>query len=146
MNARYSFARFACLAAVVLCGVGFGGCKNQISATVTEQMTWECIAPPASAAKGDGSVQTARFRYVKNPHYEEVFAAPGLCDSLSKTGGKVVPAEFEVFGTSAKGIVWYHEKMIAGHEYKMLQSTSGSYGEPGTFPLERDFRDTLMRQ
>ena len=62
------------------------GCKRevQVSKHVSKEMTWEC-APDRYMPKYPDA-HTVRFRFVEDPHYEDVISGRGLCDQLKSSG------------------------------------------------------------
>jgi len=116
------------------------GCEREVRLVVTKQMSWECAPEHYMPAYPDA--QPVRFRYVENPHYEEVTSGRGLCDQLKSAGKPVVAVEFELFGDMVRGLRGFNEIAVDGRHILNVGGWGGSGGDGSKLPhpLEAEFR------
>jgi hypothetical protein len=114
------------------------GCNRQ--RVIKVEMTWEC-APDKNMPEAPDA-QPVRFRYVADPHYEEVVAGRGLCDQLKSSGKKVVVVEYEAWGDYLHGLVGYRETSVDGKAIVNAGGwgSSGANTTVGPHPLAKMFK------
>ncbi|MBZ5551271.1 MAG: hypothetical protein LAO21_01025 [Acidobacteriia bacterium] len=107
---------------------------------VKKEMTWECA--PDKYMPENPEAQPVRFRYVEDPHYEEVASGRGLCDQLKSSGKRVVVVEFEAWGNSSSGLRGFHEISVDGKPLVDVGGwgSSGSTDAVGPHPLRKLFK------
>lgn len=86
------------------------GCTQQRAIKV--EMTWECGLD--EYVSGAFEMQPVRFRYVADPHYEEIVHGRGLCDQLKTSEKKAVVVECEAWGDYLHGSAGYREISVDG--------------------------------
>ena len=116
------------------------GCERQGHLRVNEQMTWECA--PGQFMSQYPDAQPVRFRFVVDPHYEDVVSGRGLCDQLRRSGKKQVAVEIEAWGDAALGLRGYRELSVDGVPIVDVGgwSSSGATNPTGPHPLDRLFK------
>ncbi len=114
------------------------GCNRQQQIKV--EMTWECA--PDQYRSWAPDAQPVRFRYVADPHYEEVVSGRGLCDQLKDSGKKVVVVEYEAWGDYFHGLVGYREISVDGKAIVDVGGwgSSGANTTVGPHPLAKLFK------
>jgi hypothetical protein len=113
------------------------GCNRQRQIKV--EMTWECA--PDQYRSWAPDAQPVRFKYVADPHYEEVVSGQRLCDQLKTSGKKVVVVEYETWGDYFRGLVGYRQISVDG---KLIvdvggSGSSGAHTTVGPHPLKKLF-------
>jgi hypothetical protein len=111
------------------------GCNRQ--RVIRVEMTWECA--PDKNMPDAPDAQPVRFKYVANPHYEEIVSGRGLCDQLKSSGKKVVVVEYEAWGDYFHGLVGYNEVSVDGKRIVGAGGwgSSGSDTTVGPHPLAK---------
>ncbi len=122
---------------IALCASLLPGCTRQRQFKV--EMTWECA--PDQYRSWAPDAQPVRFRYVADPHYEEVVSGQGLCDQLKGSGKKVVVVEYETWGDYFRGLVGYRQISVDGKRIVDVggSGSSGAHAPVGPHPLVRLF-------
>jgi hypothetical protein len=123
---------------VTIVSFALPGCNRQRQIKV--EMTWECA--PEHFMPESPDAQPVRFRYVANPHYEEVVSGRGLCDQLKASEKKVVVVEYEAWGDYFHGLVGYNEVFVDGKRIVGAGGwgSSGSDTTVGPHPLAQLFK------
>jgi hypothetical protein len=87
--------------------------------------------------------QPVRFRFVEDPHFEDVVSGRGLCDQLRSSGKTVVAVEIEAWGNSHRGLVGYREISVDSKPIVDIGGwgSSGATGVTGPHPLEKLFKE-----
>jgi hypothetical protein len=126
--------------AVLLCliALGLAACERHVS--IKEEMTWECA--PDHYMPQYPEAQPVRFRFVADPHYEDVVSGRGLCDQLKRSGEKIVVVEFEAWGDSVHGLSGYRELAVSGTPIVDVGGfgSSGATNPTGPHPLAKLFK------
>ena len=118
--------------------------EREVRIRVTKLMNWECA--PDRYMPAYPEAQPVRFRYVENPHYEEVVSGRGLCDQLKSGGKTVVAVEYELWGDHVRGLRGFTEIAVDGKPIVNVGGwgSSGGDGSPAPHPLESAFRQRLQ--
>jgi hypothetical protein len=116
------------------------GCNRQRLLKV--EMTWECA--PDKYVPWAPDAQPVRFRYVADPHYEEVVSGRGLCNQLKASGKKVVVVEYEAWGDYLHGLIGYREISVDGKKTVGVGGwgSSGSNTTVGPHPMKQLFKSS----
>ena len=138
-------AKLICVAVVVIFFLLFAARRTvrEVRVRETKLMNWECAPEFYNPAYSEA--QPVRFRYVENPHYEEIVSGRGLCDQL-KTGGKaIVAVEYELRGNRIQGLRSFHEISVDGRPIVDVGGWGSSGGDDSrtAHPLESAFRRRL---
>lgn len=107
---------------------------------MTKQMRWECA--PEHYMPAYPEAQPVRFRYVENPHFDEIASGRGLCDQLKSRDKPVVAVEFEVWGDRVRGLRGFNEIAVDDKPIINVGGWGGSGGDDSKLPhpLETEFR------
>jgi hypothetical protein len=103
-------------------------------------MTWECA--PDQFMPQYPNAQPVRFRFVIDPHCEDVVSGRGLCDQLRRSGKREVAVEIEAWGDTAHGLYGYRELSVDGAPIVDVggSGSSGATNPTGPHPLARFFK------
>ena len=142
----YHPAKNVCVAIVVVLFLLFAVSRivREVRFRETKLMTWECAPDRYMPAYPDA--QPVRFRYLENPHYEEVVSGRGLCDQLKSGGKTVVAVEYELSGDRIQGLRGINEIAVDGKPIVEVGGwgSSGGDGSAAPHPLVSDFKQRLQ--
>ena len=142
----YHRVKHICVAVVVVLFLLFAAFRTEREVRVreTKLMNWECA--PDRYMPAFPEAQPVRFRYVENPHYEEVVSGRGLCDQLKSGGKTVVAVEYELWGDRIRGLRGFNEIAVDGRPIVQVGGwgSSGGDGSPTPHPLVSAFKQRLQ--
>jgi hypothetical protein len=132
MNSRTQIAIICFLCLIT------AGCKRTVH--VTEQMTWECAPDEYNSAYYAKPDEYVRFRFVRNPHREEVESSRNFCAEMREAGKAVVNVDFELWGSS-HNLRGYRMTSVDGRPFQDIGgwAHSGANDYSGPSPLDEAF-------
>jgi hypothetical protein len=142
----YHRTKNVCVAIVVVLFLLFAVSRieREVRFRETKLMTWQCA--PDRYMPAYPEAQPVRFRYVENPHYEEVVSGRGLCDQLKSGGKTAVAVEYELWGDRVRGLRGFNEIAVDGKPIVEVGGwgSSGDDGSSTSHPLASAFKQRLQ--
>jgi hypothetical protein len=123
---------------ICLLYLAVAGCQRTIR--VTEEMTWKCVPEEYNPAYGAKPDEYVEFRFVRNPHCEELQSSRNFCAEMRKANRPVVKVEFELHGY--RQLNGYQMISVDGRPLQDVGgwASSGATDYSGPSPLNEAFR------
>ena len=103
-------------------------------------MTWECAPDEYNSAYYAKPDEYVRFRFVRNPHCEEVESSRNFCAEMREARKAVVNVDFELWGSS-HNLRSYRMTSVDGRPLQDIGgwASSGAHDYSGPSPLNEAF-------
>jgi hypothetical protein len=113
---------------------------------VTRRMGWECTGTSDTGNAKYLHIESAKFWFRDNPHFEERASGPSVCADLKAAGRPDVEMTFDTWGNSLQGLHGYDSVGLTagGKTITLYESDSGGFhdDEPhfGNFSSSEDMK------